>query len=99
MSKGIWTPPRADKTPQFFCRLCRTSFITEGAYTRHVVNHPDDDIAEARARHKSAIDGYYGEGPDPEWAAYNAALERAGIDPVEQYNRGRRSNIRRASEL
>lgn len=99
MSKSpIWTPPKADKEPKFFCRVCRTSFITEAVYIRHVTSHSDDDIAEIRARHKDPVDAFYGPGVDPEWAAYNEALERAGIDPETQYNRGRRSNIRRASE-
>lgn len=40
----------------------------------------------------------WNEPPDPEWAKYNDDLRESGQDPEVQYARGRRSNVRRASE-
>lgn len=97
LDSKIWTPPRADKEPQFFCRVCRTSFITQKVFEQHVLNHGDDELEELRARHRAQHDQFYG-WVDPEWETYNAALRRAGINPEVQYSQGRRSNIRRASE-
>ena len=94
----MWVPPRADKEPKFFCRMCQTQFLTEAVMERHVLTCAEKNLEEIRARHRDPVDSFYGEGVDPEWEKYNRALERAGINPEVQYNRGRRSNIRRASE-
>lgn len=98
MSKPhLWTP-KSDDTPKFLCRICKTGFLTTGAMERHVLGCADPDkLDEIRARRNAPKDRFY-QPVDPEWDAYNRALERAGINPEVQYARGRKSGIRRASE-
>lgn len=94
----LWVPPRVDKTPRFFCRICKTQFLTEKVMERHVLACGNDDtVAQLRSQTRGNLDAFYTP-VDPEWAAYNEALERQGINPEVQYNRGRKSGIRRANE-
>lgn len=92
----LWVPEAA--RPGFVCRVCHAEFAKGdvSAYERHVVRcgeeHHDRLVAQTGELRR------FNEPLDPEWEAYNAALRAAGIDPEEQYSRGRKSNIRRASE-
>lgn len=93
----LWVPPRVDKEPHFFCRICKTQFITEKAMEHHVVKCGNDDTV-AELRSQQARNQPFFAYVDPEWEAHNAALRAQGINPEVQYNRGRKSNIKRASE-
>lgn len=94
---SLWLPPSQTK-PQFVgsCHICAAQFTKEHLYVLHVVKCADQYAQELSELHSSMRK--WNEPVDPEWQAYNTSLERAGIDPDEQYARGRRSNIRRASE-
>lgn len=76
--------------------MCNDRFTDLRALEAHVIKCSrvhENELADAAAWHTE-----FHEAPDPEWAAYNEDLRRQGIDPNVQFNRGRKSNIRKAGE-
>lgn len=94
---NLWIPP-SQTNPDFVggCHICGSQFTRKFLYEQHVVKCADEYGQELQDLHGDMRK--WNEPVDPEWMAYNTALKAAGISPDEQYNRGRRSNIRRASE-
>lgn len=93
----LWLPP-TQTNPDFVgsCFVCGSQFTSQHVYTLHVTKCADRHGQELADLHEDAR--RWNAPVDPEWQDYNAALKAAGIDPDTQYSRGRRSNIRRASE-
>lgn len=98
--KVLWLPETARPPSVFVCRICgeEIPLLSMSDQTKHV-QRCSEQYREAleelspvrRLAEWNAV-------PDPEWEAYNNALKADGLNPEVQYNRGRRSNIRRASE-
>lgn len=93
----LWLPPSQTR-PGFIghCNVCGSDFGSRPAYTLHVVK-----CAEAHGQELLELQAdvrRFNAAPDPEWQDYNEGLKAQGLDPEIQYARGRRSNIRRASE-
>lgn len=97
-SAGIWLPPKLNDEPKpLKCRICQQRFARDSQLIAHIercYSRIENEVREVVAEHKQG----HMDVPDPEWEAYNQALRAAGRDPMEQYNRGRKSNIRRAGE-
>ena len=96
---NFYLPPSVtdDRPKPWVCRLCGQRFRTDGSLVRHIENcygRIEAEVREVVAEHKAEMDNI----PDPEWRDYNEGLKRQGLDPEVQYNRGRRSGIRRARE-
>lgn len=93
----LWLPPSMTR-PQFVgsCAICGSDFTSRPKYERHMAqcaDHYAQELVELRAEQRK-----WDADPDPEWAAYNRQLAADGVDVMSQYARGRRTNIRRASE-
>lgn len=82
--------------PGFQCRMCDAPFWTLPALESHVIKCSEDHASELAVAQAWWRD-FYGT-VDPEWEQYNESLRRQGLDPEVQYARGRKSDIRRASE-
>lgn len=97
MTAKLWIPPSQTR-PSFVgsCHICGEQFARQHTYMLHVTKCADRYGQELSELHSSLRT--WNAPVDPEWQDYNTGLQAAGIDPDEQYNRGRRSNIRRASE-
>lgn len=95
----LWIPESAKDTQpaRFICRICNDRFVVWRAFEQHVIKCSkvhENELHEFAAYHQKIAQDI----PDPEWEAYNLGLRNQGIDPDVQFNRGRKSNIRRASE-
>lgn len=94
----LWIPSSMnDESKPLVCRICGERFARDTQLLRHVEScwaRIENQAREAVAEHKAEFDAI----PDPEWRDYNETLKAGGQDPEVQYNRGRRSNIRRARE-
>lgn len=84
--------------PKFFCRICKHPFGEDEMhqFEHHVIRCAQEH--EEQLRERSPRHSRFAEAPDPEWRDYNEALIAQGLDPMVQYSRGRKSNIRRARE-
>lgn len=86
--------------PMFVCRICHEQIPMESP--RAQVDH----VARCAEEHRETLEALspvrrlaaWNQPLDPEWEAHNQALKKDGQNPEVQFNRGRRSNIRRASE-
>ena len=85
-------------TPFFRCRVCDAAFGEDEMhqFEHHVIRcaEANEEALMAKAPSRNPIFAPL----DPEWQQYNDKLRADGQNPEVQYNRGRRSGIRRASE-
>lgn len=95
----LWLPESAQPR-MFVCRICGEEIPLTDARSQelHVVACSGEHQDVLSTLSPAARLGWWNDPVDPEWEAYNLAIRDAGRDPEEQYNRGRKSNIRRASE-
>lgn len=94
---ALWIPP-SQRNPAFIghCNICGSEYASRVAYEHHVAlcaSQHAQELADLNAEVRA-----FTSEPDPEWGDYCRALKAEGCDPEVQYARGRRSNIRRASE-
>lgn len=94
----IWLPESSRDTKQvkFQCRICNHRFQTFRVYEDHVIRCSKEHENELHEYGAWYVETH--REPDPEWADYNLGLIKQGIDPDVQFSRGRKTNIRRASE-
>lgn len=84
----------------FVCRICgeQIPVLDARSQVTHVQRCSEDFADELAALSPVRRLAEWNAVPDPEWESYNQSLKADGQDPEVQYARGRRSNIRRASE-
>jgi len=97
---GIWVPESVAPQPMFICRICGEQIPLESprAQVDHVVRCSEEHQSQLEALSPVRRLAEWNTHLDPDWAAYNENLKASGQDPEVQFNRRRRSNIRRASE-